>query len=68
MHLKLNQEKCVFGVKELAFVGDTISAEGIKPHEAKIQAIMNFETPNSKKDVQCTTLSRHAELPGKIRT
>jgi hypothetical protein len=41
-------------VKELTFVGDTISSEGIfkKPDEAKVQAIMNFETPKSKKDVQ----------------
>jgi hypothetical protein len=51
-NLKLNREKCVFGMKELTFVGDTISAEGIKPDEAKVKAIMNFETPKSKKDVQ----------------
>lgn len=51
-NLKLNREKCVFGVKELTFVGDTISAEGIKPDEAKVKAITNFETPKSKKDVQ----------------
>lgn len=51
-NLKLNREKCVFGVKELTFVGDNISAEGIKPDETKVKAITNVETPNSKKDEQ----------------
>lgn len=51
-NLKLNREKCVFGVKELTFVGDNISAERIKPDETKVKAITNVETPNSKKDEQ----------------
>ncbi|XP_062611128.1 uncharacterized protein K02A2.6-like [Saccostrea cucullata] len=40
-NLKLNREKCVFRVKELTFIGDIISAEGIKPDEAKVKAITN---------------------------
>ena len=51
-NLKLNREKCVFGVSELTFVRDTISAEGIKPDIAKVKAIRDFATPQNKKDVQ----------------
>ena len=51
-NLKLNYDKCEFGVQELTFVGDVISSEGVKPDPIKVRAIQNFTTPTSKKDVQ----------------
>ena len=63
-NLKLNREKCVFGVSELTFVGDTISAEGIKPDVAKVKAIRDFATPQNKKDVQ--RFLGHGDLSGEM--
>ena len=60
-YLKLNREKCVFGVSELTFVGDTISAEGIKPDVAKVKAIRD-----TAKQERYTTLLGHGELSGEI--
>lgn len=51
-NLKLNKEKCQLGVKELTFVGDILSSEGIRPDPRKISAIENMPRPQCKKDVQ----------------
>ncbi|KAK3107076.1 hypothetical protein FSP39_006459 [Pinctada imbricata] len=51
-NLKLNLDKCEFGVQELTFVGDVISSDGVKPDPIKVRAIQNFTTPSCKKDVQ----------------
>jgi hypothetical protein len=48
--LKLNPEKCVFGVKKGKFLGYLISTKGIEANPSKIEARM--ETPNSKKGAQ----------------
>ena len=50
-NLKLNKEKCEFGVNELAFLGDVLSSEGIKPDPNKIAAITNMEKPTDKRGV-----------------
>jgi hypothetical protein len=47
--LKLNQEKCVFGVKKGKFLGYLVSTKGIKANPSKIEAILRMEPPNSKK-------------------
>lgn len=51
-NLKLNREKCQLGVKELTFVGDILSSEGIRPDPRKVSAIENMPRPQCKKDVQ----------------
>ena len=51
-NLTLNKEKCQFGVKELVFLGDRLTTDGIKPDEAKISAITNMPRPICKEDVQ----------------
>lgn len=51
-NLKLNKEKCQLGVKELTFVGDILSSEGIRPDPRKVSAIENMLRPQCKKDVQ----------------
>ena len=46
-------EKCHFGVRQVAFLGRTISSEGILPHSHKIQNFLNkLRFPKSKNALQ----------------
>lgn len=51
-NVMLNQDKCVFGVKELEFLGHKLSGEGIKPTFNKIRAIQNFRQPELAEEVR----------------
>ena len=51
-NLKLNRDKCNFGKQELIFLGDVLSAKGLKPDPVTLQGINDFQTPKSKKEVQ----------------
>jgi hypothetical protein len=44
--LNLNKEKCEFNKESLNFLGHTISADGIKPDQSKIDAIADMNEPN----------------------
>jgi hypothetical protein len=44
--LKLNPEKCVFGVKKGKFFGCLVSTKGIEANPSKIEAILRMEPPN----------------------
>ena len=47
--LKLTKEKCHFGVRQVEFLGRTISPEGISPQARKIQKFLDkLEFPKSK--------------------
>ena len=51
--LKLTIEKCHFGVREVKFLGGTISSEGVLPQPHKIQNFLNkLRFPKSKKVLQ----------------
>ena len=51
--LKLTIEKCHFGVRQLEFLGRTISPEGISPQARKIQNFLDkLRFPKSKKALQ----------------
>ena len=51
--LKLTIEKCHFGVRQVEFLGRTISSEGVLPQSQKIQNFLNKLTfPKSKKALQ----------------
>ena len=51
--LKLTIEKCHFGVRQVDFLGRTISSEGISPHARKIQNFLDkLRFPKSKKALQ----------------
>jgi hypothetical protein len=50
--LKLNPEKCVFGVKKGKFLGCLVSTKGIKANPNKIEAMLRMEPPNTKKGAQ----------------
>jgi hypothetical protein len=53
--LKLNPEKCVFGVKKGKFLGCLVSTKGIEANPNKIKAILRMEPPNTKKGAQRLT-------------
>jgi hypothetical protein len=53
--LKLNLEKCVFGVKKGTFLGFLVSTKGIEANPNKIEAILRMEPPKSRKGAQRLT-------------
>jgi hypothetical protein len=59
--LRLNPEKCVFGVRQGNILGYLVSHRGIEVNPTKIQAIINMTPPQSTRDVQRLT-GRLADL------
>jgi hypothetical protein len=53
--LKLNPEKCAFGVKKGKFLGCLVSTKGIEANPSKIKAILRMEPPSTKKGGQRLT-------------
>nr|CAE01580.2 OSJNBa0068L06.6 [Oryza sativa Japonica Group]CAE75990.1 B1160F02.21 [Oryza sativa Japonica Group] len=53
--MKLNPEKCIFGVPSGKFLGFMVSHRGIQANLEKINAILNMKPPSSQKDVQKLT-------------
>ena len=49
--LKLNVKKCHFGVREIAFLGFSISADGISPDKDKVRAIRDLPPPSDQRMV-----------------
>ena len=50
--LKLNEEKCVFGQKQIEFLGHIISAEGIRINPEKVTAILNMDRPSDVSELR----------------
>ena len=50
--LVLNASKCVFGTREIEFLGHHVSAQGIRPLPDKVEAVRRFERPRSVKALQ----------------
>ena len=51
--LKITSEKCHFGVKQVEFLGRTISSKGLSPQSHKIQNFLSkLRFPKSKKTLQ----------------
>lgn len=48
----INTGKCVFGAKEVTFLGYSISGNGTKPLPAKVEAISNFPTPKTVRELR----------------
>ena len=44
--LTLNQDKCLFSVAKLEYLGQVIDGQGIRKDPSKVQAIVNFPEPN----------------------
>nr|AAM94933.1 putative GAG-POL precursor [Oryza sativa Japonica Group] len=53
--IKLNPDKCVFGVPAGKLLGFLISARGIEANPEKIRAIERMRPPSKLRDVQCVT-------------
>jgi hypothetical protein len=50
-HLKINLEKCVFGNKEVSYLGFTLTPDGIKPRKNKLKAIKDAKPPTDIKTI-----------------
>ena len=51
-NMKLNPNKCAFGVTARKFLGFMVSQRGIEVNPKKIRAIMELEPPRTVKEVQ----------------
>jgi hypothetical protein len=51
-HLKINLEKCVFGNKEVSYLGFTLIPDGIKPGKNKLKAIKDARPPTDIKTIR----------------
>ncbi|KAL6179227.1 hypothetical protein ACLB2K_050743 [Fragaria x ananassa] len=58
--MRLNPQKCIFGVVKGKFLGHIISKRGIEANPEKIRAILDMERPKERNEVQ--------SLAGKIVT
>ena len=49
--IKMNAEKCRFGLNEIDYLGYIVTPEGIKPNPNKIEAIQKMERPRTTTEV-----------------
>ena len=49
--LTLNRAKCLFDKSQIEFFGYVLSAEGISPDPAKVQALREAERPSNAEEV-----------------
>ncbi|KAL0867464.1 hypothetical protein ABMA27_008251 [Loxostege sticticalis] len=52
INLKLNKDKCKFGLDEIKYLGHRISKNGLYPDDSHLTAITNMPSPKDKKDVE----------------
>ncbi len=50
--LKLNKNKCQFGVREITHLGEKLSEAGVQPDPEKVRAIAEMPVPQDKNDLQ----------------
>lgn len=50
--VRLNQEKCAFGMDEVEFLGYKVSRAGIQPTDDKVRALHEAPEPKCKKELQ----------------
>ena len=53
--MKLNPNKCAFGVSSREFLGFMVSQRGIEANSRKVQAILNMTSPKTVKEVKKLT-------------
>ena len=53
--MKLNPNKCAFGISSGKFLGFMVSQRGIEANPDKIQVILDMEPPKNIKEVQSLT-------------
>lgn len=50
--LKLNKEKCIFGVSKIKFLGHYFDANGLHPDPEKIEVVQKLNVPKNKLQIQ----------------
>ena len=50
--LILNKDKCMFEAPQLDFLGHRVSAEGVKPPNAKVAVIRDFSQSHTMRDLR----------------
>jgi hypothetical protein len=50
-HLKINLDNCVFGNKEVSYLGFTLTSDGIKPGKNKLKVIKDAKPPTDIKTI-----------------
>ena len=50
--IKLNKEKCKFGLTEVSFFGHVLSKDGLKADKKKVEAIKNMPSPTNKGELE----------------
>ena len=51
-NVKLNADKCIFGVTELDFVGHHISGDGITPLQSNVDSLLSIPSPKNQKQLR----------------
>ena len=51
--MRAKPSKCEFHKKEMEYLGFNISEDGVKADPVKTQAISDWKTPKTKKEIQC---------------
>ena len=52
LNVMLNKEKCTFQVESVKYLGNVITARGVKPDPEKVRAIMDMPPPADRKGVE----------------
>jgi hypothetical protein len=55
VRLKLNPEKCIFGITKGKVLGYLVSTKGIEAKLDKIRVLIQMQPPQSRKDIQKLT-------------
>ena len=50
--LVLNVGKCIFRVRQIEFLGHSVTAQGVSPLKSKVEAVRSFERPRTVKALQ----------------
>lgn len=52
INLKLNINKCKFGLQDIKYLGHRITKDGLSPDDSHLSAIKNMQVPKNKKDIE----------------
>ena len=52
--IKLNREKLQLRLKEVAYMGHVLSADGLQPDPEKVKAIREMPTPTDKQSISAS--------------
>ncbi|CAB4013612.1 Transposon Ty3-I Gag-Pol, partial [Paramuricea clavata] len=52
INMTLSKDKCQFRQTKITYLGETLTSNGVKPDETKVEAIKNYPKPTNKHDFQ----------------